>query len=134
VSLWGETVENPAPTSEMKRFNDALRQVLRVSKDELKERLAQEEASKVGKPKRGPKAKPDKTPPISTVPVKERESPMPVDVSSNEALVRSPLDPNEIAGTYSEVRREQKEVDAFINERAESIRRGARRAPKRFRI
>jgi hypothetical protein len=39
----------------MKNFDDALRRVLRVSKDELKERLAREEASKVGKPKRGPK-------------------------------------------------------------------------------
>ena len=44
--------------SEMNNFNDALRRVLRVSKDELKERLAQEEASKVGKPRRGPKKSP----------------------------------------------------------------------------
>jgi hypothetical protein len=41
----------------MKNFDDALRKVLRVSKDELKDRLTQEEASKAGKPKRGPKPK-----------------------------------------------------------------------------
>jgi hypothetical protein len=52
-----KTVENAdAPRSpEMKNFDDALRRVLRVSKDELNKRLAEEEASKVGKPKRGPK-------------------------------------------------------------------------------
>jgi hypothetical protein len=48
-------VDNAPKSPEMKNFDDALRKVLRVSKDELKERLAQEEASKEGKPKRGPK-------------------------------------------------------------------------------
>ena len=130
----GEAVENPAPSSEMKKFDDVLRRVVRAYKDELKLLLASDEAKAAVKQKRGPEAKRDNTPQISTVPDKERESPTPVDVSSNEALVRSPLDPNEIADTYSEVRREQKEADAFIDERAESIRRGARRGPKRFRI
>jgi hypothetical protein len=48
-------VENAPRSPEMKNFDDALKRGLRVSKDELKERLAQEEASKAGKPKRGPK-------------------------------------------------------------------------------
>ena len=48
-------MENEPRSLEMKNFDDALRRVLRVSKDELTERLAEEEASKVGKPKRGPK-------------------------------------------------------------------------------
>ena len=52
-------MENAPRSPEMKNFDDALKRVLRVSKDELKERLAQEEASKEGKPKRGPKAKAD---------------------------------------------------------------------------
>ena len=43
-------MENASRSPEMKRFDDALRRVLRVSKDELKERFAQEEDSKVGKP------------------------------------------------------------------------------------
>jgi hypothetical protein len=50
-------VENTSKSPEMKRFDDALRRVLRVTKAELKELLAQDEASKVGKPKRGPKPK-----------------------------------------------------------------------------
>ena len=50
-----ESVENRSKSPEMKRFDDALRRVLRVTKAELKELLAQDEASKVGKPKRGPK-------------------------------------------------------------------------------
>jgi hypothetical protein len=51
----GKAVETTRRSPEMKNFDDALRKVLRVSKDELKERLAKEEASKAGKPKRGPK-------------------------------------------------------------------------------
>ena len=50
-------MENQSKSHEMKRFDEAFRRVLRVSKDELKERLAQEEASKAGKPNRGPKTK-----------------------------------------------------------------------------
>jgi hypothetical protein len=53
----GETVENAPRSPEMKNFDDALRRVLRVSKAELNRRLAEEEANKVGKPKRGPKPK-----------------------------------------------------------------------------
>jgi hypothetical protein len=41
----------------MKNFDDALRKVLRVSKDELKDRLSKENAANADKPKRGPKPK-----------------------------------------------------------------------------
>jgi hypothetical protein len=42
---------------EMKNFDDALRRVLRVSKDELKELLAEDKAASADKPKRGPRSK-----------------------------------------------------------------------------
>jgi hypothetical protein len=48
-------VEDKAHNSEMDRFNDALRQVMRVSKEDLKEILAKEKAANADKPKRGPK-------------------------------------------------------------------------------
>ncbi|HTW45276.1 MAG TPA: hypothetical protein VMD58_06990 [Acidobacteriaceae bacterium] len=44
-------------TPEMARFNDALRQVLSVSKSELNRRMEADRQSKAGRPKRGPKPK-----------------------------------------------------------------------------
>jgi hypothetical protein len=44
-------------TPEMKRFNEALRDVLRVSKTDLNLMLAAEKALNADKPKRGPKPK-----------------------------------------------------------------------------
>lgn len=41
----------------MQRFNDALRNVLRVSKSDLNEMLEEERRSKIGKLKPGPKPK-----------------------------------------------------------------------------
>jgi hypothetical protein len=46
-----KSVQNP----EMSNFNEALRQVMRVSKSDLKEILAKEKAANADKPKRGPK-------------------------------------------------------------------------------
>lgn len=46
-----------ASTPEMKRFNDALRQVLSVSKGELNSRIEADRQSRADKPKRGPKPK-----------------------------------------------------------------------------
>jgi len=40
-----------------KKFNDALRQVLSISKEELNRRLEADRLAKEGKPKRGPKPK-----------------------------------------------------------------------------
>jgi hypothetical protein len=50
-------VENESKAPEMKRFDDALRRVLRVSKEDLNQRLAEEKAASADKPKRGPKSK-----------------------------------------------------------------------------
>jgi hypothetical protein len=40
---------------EMANFEDALRQIMQVSKEDLKKIQAEEEAEKADKPKRGPK-------------------------------------------------------------------------------
>ena len=45
------------PSAEFKKFDDAVKQVLSVSKDELQRREAQYKAEREGKPKRGPKPK-----------------------------------------------------------------------------
>jgi hypothetical protein len=42
---------------EYQRFNDALRQVLQISKSDLNRALAEEKLANTGKPKRGPKPK-----------------------------------------------------------------------------
>jgi hypothetical protein len=44
-------------TPEMRRFNDALRGVLGVSKGDLQQMLEDERLAKIGKPKPGPKPK-----------------------------------------------------------------------------
>lgn len=46
---------NPKSTDEYTTFQNALRQVLSVSKTELNRRIAADNASRAGKPKRGPK-------------------------------------------------------------------------------
>ncbi|MEO6802032.1 MAG: hypothetical protein ABI197_02170 [Granulicella sp.] len=48
-------VDNREQSPEMDRFNDALRQVVRVSKEEFNHIRAQEKAANADKPKRGPK-------------------------------------------------------------------------------
>lgn len=42
---------------EMQRFNNALQSVLRVSKHELQQMLAEEKQANAGRPKRGPTPK-----------------------------------------------------------------------------
>jgi hypothetical protein len=49
------SVENSDRSPEMDRFRSALKSVMQVSKEELKEILAQEKAANADKPKRGPK-------------------------------------------------------------------------------
>ena len=44
-------------TSDMRRFNDALRSVLQVSKSDMNQMLEDEKRAKEGKPKPGPKPK-----------------------------------------------------------------------------
>lgn len=51
-------VENPPQNEAIGRFEDALRQIMQVSKEDLKKIQAEEEAEKADKPKkRGPKPK-----------------------------------------------------------------------------
>jgi hypothetical protein len=45
------------PTAEFKNFDNTVRQVLSVSKEELQRREAEYKASQADKPKRGPKPK-----------------------------------------------------------------------------
>lgn len=47
----------PPPDVAFGRFQNALRKVMRVSKSDLKQMLANEEASKAGRVKPGPKRK-----------------------------------------------------------------------------
>jgi hypothetical protein len=44
-------------TPDMARFNDALRQIMNVSKSELNRRLEADRRENEGRPKRGPKPK-----------------------------------------------------------------------------
>ena len=57
------------------------------------------------------------------------------DMPFEEALARLlQTDPAELADSVKETREKEKEVERYIEERRDSIRRGARRAPKRFRL
>ncbi len=57
------------------------------------------------------------------------------DMPFEEALARLlQTDPDELADSVREMREKEKEVERYIEERRDSIRRGARRAPKRFRL
>lgn len=45
------------PNAELRKFQDALKSVLSVSKSEMNQMLAAEKAANAGKPKRGPRPK-----------------------------------------------------------------------------
>lgn len=45
------------PNAELRKFQDALKSVLSVSKSDMQKMLAEEKAANAGKPKRGPKPK-----------------------------------------------------------------------------
>lgn len=49
--------KSESPQDAMRRFNDALRSVVQVSKNDLNKMLADEKEANEGKPKRGPKPK-----------------------------------------------------------------------------
>jgi hypothetical protein len=51
----GKDVANVRISEEMTNFETALREIVQVSKDELKRLQAEDRARKVDKPKRGPK-------------------------------------------------------------------------------
>jgi hypothetical protein len=48
---------NQSKSPELRRFNEALKSVLSVSKSEVNQMLEEEKAANAGKPKRGPKPK-----------------------------------------------------------------------------
>jgi uncharacterized tellurite resistance protein B-like protein len=50
-----ETQDKSSQSPEMERFRSALKSVMQVSKEELKEILEKEKAANADKPKRGPK-------------------------------------------------------------------------------
>jgi len=52
-----QLVENSERTPEMVNFEDALREVMTVSKEDLKRLQEAEQAQKTDKPRRGPKPK-----------------------------------------------------------------------------
>lgn len=54
---YDNAMKTQSSTPEMARFNDALRQVLSVSKSELNRRMEADRQAKAGRPKRGPKPK-----------------------------------------------------------------------------
>ncbi len=47
------------PEQKMEKFNDAMRSIVKVSKDDLNRMLAEEKIANQGKPKRGPKSRHD---------------------------------------------------------------------------
>ena len=51
------SVENSDRTPEMQNFEEALRRIMRVSKEDLTKILAKEKAANADKPQRGPKHK-----------------------------------------------------------------------------
>jgi hypothetical protein len=67
---------------------------------------------------------------------KKPPAPLPFpDMSFEEVLARLlQTDPAELADSVKEMREKEKEVERFIREVDDDIRRGARRARKRFRL
>src|SRR5580704_13022180 len=57
------------------------------------------------------------------------------DMAFDEALARFiQTDPREVADEIDEIKRRDREVTEYVDERRRSIRQGARRAKKRFRL
>ncbi|MGB6538435.1 MAG: hypothetical protein WBF58_21025 [Xanthobacteraceae bacterium] len=57
------------------------------------------------------------------------------DLAFDEALARFiQTDPKELADSLEEIKRRDREVEEYVNERRASIKQGARRAKKRFRL
>ena len=66
---------------------------------------------------------------------KKREPPLTLSLGFEEALARlAQTDPKDIAAAYEQLQRDDKDVDRYVEERERSIRNGARRAGKRFRL
>ena len=66
---------------------------------------------------------------------RKKKPPATLNMSFDEALVRFvQTDPKELADLHDKVQREGEETERYVNDRERSIRRGARRATKRFRL
>jgi hypothetical protein len=67
-------------------------------------------------------------------PHKDRSEPF-LGMSFDEAVKRLvQTDPKELEDAFAETQRESEEVKPYVEERRESIRKGARRTSKRFRL
>jgi hypothetical protein len=65
----------------------------------------------------------------------KRKKPFHLDMSFDKALRRyAQTNPKELADLIEEANRAGEDAEKFIQERIDSICRGARRAPKRFRL
>jgi hypothetical protein len=63
------------------------------------------------------------------------EKPLKLDMSFEEALRRlAQTDPDEARDELEKIAKKEEEVERYVREREDSIRRGARRARKRFRL
>jgi hypothetical protein len=60
-------VENFEQSPKMHKFNESLRQIIRVPKEDLNEILAKEKAATADKPKRGPKRSDGKVRQVSQI-------------------------------------------------------------------
>jgi hypothetical protein len=66
---------------------------------------------------------------------RRRKAPTLSDMSFDQALARFiQTDPREVADEIDEIKRRDREVMDYVEERRRSIRQGARRAKKRFRL
>jgi hypothetical protein len=66
---------------------------------------------------------------------KRDKEPTDLEMDFGEALRRFiQTDPKELADLAEEAQRKGENVERYVQERIDSIRRGARRAPKRFRL
>ena len=65
-----------------------------------------------------------------------RRKPSPsLGIPFEEALARFvQTDPKDLADTYERIKREEEETNRYVEERERSIRSGARRTNKRFRL
>jgi len=69
---------------------------------------------------------------MTSVPKKKRNL---FGMAFDEALARFlQTDKKELEDAVDQARREEAEAERYVEERRESIRKGARRAPKRFRL
>jgi hypothetical protein len=66
---------------------------------------------------------------------RRQQQPTPSDLSFDQALANFiQTDPRELADEIEQIKRQDREVSDYVEQRRGSIRQGARRAKERFRI